>query len=1010
MAQLKDLLVNGSARVIGSLFANLSGNVLNFGVCSTAAATAAKTVTTNGTFELIIGSKILVLFSETDSSNAPTLNVNGTGAKNIKINASDGIGKGFLAAQQYYWFIYDGTNWRTAGAGITQIIPTQYGGTGNSSFTANRIIYSNTATKLASGTVTTDGAYLGNISYLSVNNDHQTGYRLYVNGTSYLNGQTTVYGPLRVGRDDAAANTGYATANVGANNYIAFYGLYDDNPGGYNHTYIGESIYGPKDTANEKSELLLFHGNDPDAGCGPDRIRLFAGEIDIQVYTSALAGTWDTIRATTGTQIANFKNGMSTFSTSVTVGTSTSGALGIAQTDGVGRGISLYNGPATAGIPEYGIAFAKTATFGTHGAVTSDWATYFTMSDTTTRGWIFRRGSTNVASIDGTGKLYLGYAASAANPGIYWNPYVESASDGSDVSAIYQIKSGVAGGTELRISQANDSGDVINIVSPYYIYLNSKRAFTINDSWLRINENVEFSGGIYTGSSLVRTNNQFQVGDNGNKFYANSSGNGYFSNTLGIAGTNTSYKLYINGTSYFNGNATFNGHVLPNTTNTYDLGSSSLNWKKLFLSDIIYNYPGARIAGGGNFWYCTIITINTNAQYINNPIVLEVSGRGIPFTLLQIHFQNSSNVDPELLHFTTNCSNRFYIKKTNTNQWTVYCQYTETWGSLYVHRITGNGASRATISLANVKSLPADCIQVSSDFVINGNLIKKLTIQANGTQKGQFNNSADVTVNLGNVAQDFTGSNSGNPNNINTDTFAGMTRQQWLNTVYPIGSIYMSVNSTSPETLFGGTWESLGGRFLIGQDGTYSAGSTGGSATHTHTIAHTHTMAHTHDISHTHTMAHTHTLSHTHTTPATTTGGTAISVAQMPSHQHSRSVIVYNFGSASELARNDSNGDSLLAQDNKGSGMAAPFCIKSLGNDNATGGGGAHTHSQVATTTNSQNTATTSAASNATTSAASTSTSGGASNATTSAASNANSGSASALPPYLAVYMWKRTA
>jgi hypothetical protein len=234
-------------------------------------------------------------------------------------------------------------------------------------------------------------------------------------------------------------------------------------------------------------------------------------------------------------------------------------------------------------MPEYGIAFAKTATFGTHGAVTSDWATYFTMSDTTTRGWIFRRGSTNVASIDGTGKLYLGYAASTANPGIYWNPYVESASDASDVSAIYQIKSGVAGGTELRISQTNDATDVINIVSPQLIYLNSKKAFKINDTWLRINEDKGFSSGIYTGTSLVRTDNQFQVGDNGNKFYANSSGNGYFSNTLGIAGTNTSYKLYVNGTSYFNGNATFNGHVLPNTTNTYNLGSSSLRWKKLYI-------------------------------------------------------------------------------------------------------------------------------------------------------------------------------------------------------------------------------------------------------------------------------------------------------------------------------------------------------------------------------------------------------------------------------------------
>ena len=37
-----------------------------------------------------------------------------------------------------------------------------------------------------------------------------------------------------------------------------------------------------------------------------------------------------------------------------------------------------------------------------------------------------------------------------------------------------------------------------------------------------------------------------------------------------------------------------------------------------------------------------------------------------------------------------------------------------------------------------------------------------------------------------------------------------------LDKTYPVGSIYMSVNSTDPSTLFGGTWQRLKGRFLIG--------------------------------------------------------------------------------------------------------------------------------------------------------------------------------------------------
>lgn len=60
---------------------------------------------------------------------------------------------------------------------------------------------------------------------------------------------------------------------------------------------------------------------------------------------------------------------------------------------------------------------------------------------------------------------------------------------------------------------------------------------------------------------------------------------------------------------------------------------------------------------------------------------------------------------------------------------------------------------------------------------------------------------------------------------------------------YPIGAVYISMVSTSPATLFGGTWAELpAGKVLIGQgmaeSGTvYTAGNTGGNETYSLTVA-----------------------------------------------------------------------------------------------------------------------------------------------------------------------------
>lgn len=64
--------------------------------------------------------------------------------------------------------------------------------------------------------------------------------------------------------------------------------------------------------------------------------------------------------------------------------------------------------------------------------------------------------------------------------------------------------------------------------------------------------------------------------------------------------------------------------------------------------------------------------------------------------------------------------------------------------------------------------------------------------------------------------------------------------------VYPVGSIYISVNSTSPASLFGGTWEILNDVFLLAAGSYANAGTFGGEASHTLTVdempAHSHSV------------------------------------------------------------------------------------------------------------------------------------------------------------------------
>lgn len=136
-----------------------------------------------------------------------------------------------------------------------------------------------------------------------------------------------------------------------------------------------------------------------------------------------------------------------------------------------------------------------------------------------------------------------------------------------------------------------------------------------------------------------------------------------------------------------------------------------------------------------------------------------------------------------------------------------------------------------------------DCFTELDDGLINA-LFNKLTIKCMNSVNNNFTLDCDGNLRV---------------NSVTTKEPIVMD----FNQIYPVGSIYISTSVTNPSKLFGGTWKELQGRFLLGRNATYAAGTTGGAATHSHTQG------------------------ATNGPNVSTTGSTTLNINQIPAHTHS---------------------------------------------------------------------------------------------------------------------------
>lgn len=147
-------------------------------------------------------------------------------------------------------------------------------------------------------------------------------------------------------------------------------------------------------------------------------------------------------------------------------------------------------------------------------------------------------------------------------------------------------------------------------------------------------------------------------------------------------------------------------------------------------------------------------------------------------------------------------------------------------------QLTGSNSSR--------KVIPAFYLLIEKDPVSDSDVEASSEFTALSTALEQVSDITDLTNRVGVLETDKADKTalSGYMTSAQVqDAIAAALADRWK-VDKPVGCLYMSFESTSPATLFGGSWTQLKDRFLLAVGDTYtSAGLTGGETTHTLTVA-----------------------------------------------------------------------------------------------------------------------------------------------------------------------------
>lgn len=287
-----------------------------------------------------------------------------------------------------------------------------------------------------------------------------------------------------------------------------------------------------------------------------------------------------------------------------------------------------------------------------------------------------------------------------------------------------------------------------------------------------------------------------------------------------VSGIYAQFGGYVQGKSKISGNVSASG-AYSSTIKSYNISVNGANYTS---NSFTTNFLSA---SGSNS--CTVKVTDSRNRTVSKTISFSVTAYESPkinlFTVSRCNSDGTANdegsyakctISAEISSVNSKNTKSFKImyKKISDSSWNTFTLS----DSSYSLSTTQVIANIDTESEYNFKAVATDYFILAE---YSHNLSTAYTLM-------DFNKSGKGLA-IGKVSTD-------NAFEINMDTKLTGTltinNKSIFDLIYPVGSLYLSVNSTNPQNLFGGTWEQIKDRFLLSAGSTYTAGNIGGEATH----------------------------------------------------------------------------------------------------------------------------------------------------------------------------------